>query len=72
MALCLLPYLRQGLLFTVVPTGLTGPKVSRNLVGSASHCAFNYDMSYSVQLFHGSGDPNPAPPIGAASAFLTH
>lgn len=72
MALCLLPYLRQGLSFTVVPTELTGPKASRDPVGSASHCAFNYDMSYSVQLFHGSGDPNPAPPIGAASAFPTH
>lgn len=72
MALCLLPYLRQGLLFIVVLTRLTGPKASRDPVVSASHCAINYDMSYPVQLLLGSGDLNPAPPICAASAFLTH
>lgn len=72
MALCLLPYLRQGLLFTVVPTRLTGLQTSRDPVISASHCAVNYDMSYPIQLLLGSGDPNTAPPIGAASVFFTH
>ena len=71
-ALCLLPYLRQRLPLTVVPTKLTDPKASRDPVVYVSHCAVNYDMSYPVQLLLGSGDLNSAPPIGAASAFLTH